>query len=88
MPKASLEELRGRISTGEYSVESGELARDMLSKFALIRRVRLLLMSEDENGADADAGADPRARARRRTRPAGTRPARTAPDGLRKNRPR
>jgi hypothetical protein len=48
MPKSSLEELRGKISTGEYAIDSGMLAADILSKFALIGRVRRLLVSDEE----------------------------------------
>ena len=55
MPHASLEELRGKISTGEYAIDSGKLAADILSKFALIRRVRRLLTSDEQAGAATDA---------------------------------
>jgi hypothetical protein len=55
MPHASVEELRGKISTGEYAIDSGKLAADILSKFALIRRVRRRLTSDEEAGAATEA---------------------------------
>jgi hypothetical protein len=70
MPKASLDELRGRVSAGEYDVDAGALAGDMLSKFELIRRVRRMLMSGDEPG---DPGVVARVRERRRDRAGGAR---------------
>ena len=49
MRKASLQELRGRISAGKYKVDSSDLAADILSKFALVGRVKKLLVSEDRD---------------------------------------
>jgi hypothetical protein len=51
MTTSSLQELRGRVAAGEYAIDSGELAGEILSKFALIRRVGRTLMSEDEAGS-------------------------------------
>jgi hypothetical protein len=73
MPKSSLEELRGQISAGEYAIDSGALAGDILSKFALIRRVGRLLMSEEAAG-DAETGADRQAPDRRQGRSASPSP--------------
>jgi hypothetical protein len=70
MPKASLEELKGRIAAGEYAIDSGKLAGAIFSKFELIRRVRRGLMGEDEEGAAGEAGRGPQPRGRRRARPA------------------
>jgi hypothetical protein len=55
-----LDELRGQISAGEYAIESREVADEILTKFALVRRVTRLLMTEDEG----EAG--PRSPSRRR----------------------
>jgi hypothetical protein len=67
MPKSSLEELRARISAGSYTVDSGRLAGDILSKFALIRRVRREMIGEG-NGVPGDARRGRNASDRRRTR--------------------
>ena len=60
MPKASLEELKGQIAAGQYAVDPGVLADDILSKLALVRRVRRFLFGEDEPGATRapDRGAE------------------------------
>jgi hypothetical protein len=71
MPNSSLEELRGKISAGRYEVDSGRLAWELISKFTLIRRVRRLLIGEDEAPM---AGRIARARSRRWSRPASSRP--------------
>ena len=84
MRKASLEELRGQISSGEYGVDSGKLAADMLSKFALIGRVRQLLVGDDEDSAASRAPA----LARRRSRPGPSESLRRATNAFRKNSPR
>ena len=55
MPKASLEELKGQIAAGQYAIDPGILAGDILSKVALVRRVRRLLMGEGERGAETEA---------------------------------
>ncbi len=73
MPKSSLEELRGQIAAGAYAIDSGVVAGDILSKFALIRRVGRMLMREDQEGAAGEAGRGAQAR-NRRTRPAPSRP--------------
>jgi hypothetical protein len=51
MPTSSLEELRGRISAGAYTVDSGVVAGEILAKFALVRRVTSLMMSDGESAA-------------------------------------
>jgi hypothetical protein len=84
MRKASLEELRGQISSGEYGVDSRKVAADILSKFALIGRVRKLLVGDEEEGA---AGRAP-ARPRRRSRPGPSESLRRATNAFRKNSPR
>jgi hypothetical protein len=76
MAKSSLAELRGQIAAGEYAIDSGELAGDILSKFAVIRRVGRWLMSEDEAAAEPGRAAAPRSRG---TRAAPSQP-RRAPD--------
>ena len=63
MATSSLDELRGRISAGEYAIESGEIAGEILTKFALVRRVTRLLMSED---GQAEAGRQGPARRKQR----------------------
>jgi hypothetical protein len=62
MPMSSLEELSGQISAGDYTIDSRELAGDIVAKFALVRRVGRLLMSEGE--ADAERGPQPGSRRR------------------------
>jgi len=62
MTKSSLDELRGRIAAGEYAVDSGALAGDILSKFEVIRRVGRWLMEADEADADRALAAEPRDR--------------------------
>ena len=69
MPKSSLNELRGVVATGQYAIDSHELAGDMLSKFALVRRVGRDLLGEDE-GAAGDVGRAPQASRRRGAQPA------------------
>lgn len=75
MATSSLEELRGRIAAGEYAVDSGELARDILSKFALIRRVRRRLLGDADEGAVGEAGGGAQRRDRRQPRSASVPPA-------------
>jgi hypothetical protein len=65
MATSSMDELRGRIAAGEYSVESGEIAGEILTKFALVRRVTRQLMAEDE----AEAGPDGPSRRRGASKP-------------------
>ena len=66
MPAATLDELRGRVSAGEYAIDSGEIAGEILTKFALVRKVTRLLMSEGEEPAadESASGAQPRSRTR------------------------
>jgi hypothetical protein len=80
MPKASLEELKGQIAAGQYAIDPGILAGDILSKVALIRRVRRMLTGEDEQGAGPEARGAPPPRQRgsalaawRATQPRGNR---------------
>jgi hypothetical protein len=80
MPKASMEELKGQIAAGQYAIDAGILAGDILTKVALIKRVRRMVMGEDERGAaPEDRGAPPRRQRRsalaawRATQPRGDR---------------
>ena len=52
MPTSSLKELGEQISAGEYAVDSDKLAGEMLSKFALIRRVRRLLARSEQRAGN------------------------------------
>ena len=70
----SPEELRGQIAAGRYPIDSGALAEDILSKFATIRRVRRVMMGEDEEASAGEAGRAAQSRARRGSRPASLRP--------------
>lgn len=73
METVSVEELRKQISAGEYSIGSAELAGEIVTKFALIRRVGRL-MSEGEEGAAGEADRGPQPRRRRRARSEPSRP--------------
>ena len=55
MPKSSVEELRGQVAAGQYAVDPRVLADDIVSKLALIRRVRRVLLGEDEQGRASQA---------------------------------
>ena len=44
MAKSSLDELRAKIAAGEYAIDSGALAGRILTDFAVIRRVRRIVM--------------------------------------------
>jgi preprotein translocase subunit SecA len=80
MSKSSLEELKGRIAAGQYAVDSRTVADDILSKFAVIRRVARRLVSEDEEAQQAAGGTAP---ARNRgSRAAPTRRSRTRDERL------
>lgn len=68
--KSSLHELRGMVAAGQYAIDSRELAGDMLSKFALVRRVGRDLLGEDDEGAAGDVGRAPQASRRRGAQPA------------------
>jgi hypothetical protein len=82
MPTSSFKELKRRVCGGEYAVDSGELADDILSKFALIRRVRRSVISEEEAAAaEAEARRGAKARGRRRE-PAGLGPHRPSRERL------
>jgi hypothetical protein len=83
MRKASLEELRGQISAGDYGIDSGEVAADILSKFSLIGRVRRLLVDDEDEGAgDARRGSE--TRRRRGDRPGPSESLRRATNAYRK----
>ena len=62
MPKQSLEELKGQIAAGEYTVESVQLAGTILSTVGLIRRVKRTLVAEETAEGDAGRGRQPRTR--------------------------
>jgi hypothetical protein len=76
MSATSLDELRGQISAGTYAIDSKELAADLLSKAALIRKVKSMLLNQDEQRSPAESG--------RATRPRGA--ARPAPSSRRASR--
>jgi hypothetical protein len=57
---SSMEELKGRIAAGDYAIDSGELAGEILTKFALVRRVTRRLMSEGEPHPSPARGGTPR----------------------------
>ncbi|HLM31837.1 MAG TPA: flagellar biosynthesis anti-sigma factor FlgM [Solirubrobacterales bacterium] len=44
MAKSSLDELREKIAAGEYAIDSGALAGRILTDFAVIRRVRRIVI--------------------------------------------
>jgi hypothetical protein len=61
MAPDSLTELKGRISAGEYAVDSSEVAGEIITKFALVRRVTRQLMREESQAAAGETDArDPR----------------------------
>jgi hypothetical protein len=64
MPKSSLNELKGVVAAGQYAIDSHELAGEILSKFAVIRRVRRDLPREDDEGTAGDVGRAPQRRRR------------------------
>lgn len=70
MPKASLEELKGQIAAGQYAIDPGILAGDILSKVSLVRRVRRLVMGEDERGAETETERGSQAPRQRGSMPA------------------
>jgi hypothetical protein len=61
MAASSLDELKGRISAGQYEVSSADLADEIVSKFALVRRV-----SRQMREGEAEAGRPSRGRDRER----------------------
>jgi hypothetical protein len=68
MSATSLDEIRGQVSAGSYAIDSKAVAADLLTKAALIRKVKPMLLGEDEQRSPAESG--------RATRPRGaTRPA-------------
>jgi len=73
MPTARLDEIRGEISKGAYAIDSSAIAAEILTKAALVRMVKRLLMSEDEGRSPVDAGRadrpERRVRAERSTPP-------------------
>jgi hypothetical protein len=70
MPKSSMEELKGQIAAGQYAIDPGVLAGDILSKLALIRRVRRLLLGDDEQGGMTGVDRSLQARRQRGSAPA------------------
>jgi hypothetical protein len=64
MPKDSLEELKGQIAAGQYAIDPGILAGDILSKVALIKRVRRMLVREDDQAAGPEERGAPARRHR------------------------
>lgn len=64
MPDAYLEDLKRRIATGEYAVDSAALAQAIITKMALVRRTRRFLANEDERGSPGERQPSPE-RARR-----------------------
>jgi hypothetical protein len=82
MPKSSLEELRVQIAAGEYAIESGALAGDILAKFEVIRRVGRRLRSEDAEAATTDARGAASPRRSRGPQPAPSRPRRSRDERL------
>ena len=69
MAKTSLEELRGRVAAGEYAIDSGALAGVILVDFALVRRVRRLLVGAGDERGEEDGGTSSRRRRRLREGP-------------------
>ena len=70
MSKSSLNELQGVVAAGQYAIDSHELAGDMLSKFAVVRRVGRDLLGKDDDGAAGDVGRVSQASRRRGSQPA------------------
>jgi hypothetical protein len=62
MTTFSVEELKRQVSAGEYKIGAAEIAGEIVTKFALMRRVERL-MSEGEEGG-TDRGPQPRRRRR------------------------
>lgn len=56
MPESSLEELKRRIATGEYAIDSGKLADTIISKLGVIRRVGRILAAQDEDAPGEASG--------------------------------
>jgi hypothetical protein len=61
MPKSSMEELKGQVAAGQYAIDAGVVAGDILGKFALVRHVRRHLTGEDAARAERP-GSLPRRR--------------------------
>ena len=70
VPTTSLEQIRGQISTGKYAIDSSEVAGEILTKLATVRRVRRLM--NEGKGEERAPGPRPR------------RPAPSEPSNLRK----
>ena len=60
--KHSLAELKHRIALGEYAVDPGVLAGEILWKLDVVRRVRRDLAADDSRGSEADRSRQPRSR--------------------------
>ena len=69
MPDAYLEDLKRRIASGEYAVDSATLADVIITKMAVVRRVRRVLAGEAEQDAAAKPSSSDRERPRRGSRP-------------------
>ena len=68
----SLEQIRGQISTGKYAIDSSEVAGEILTKLAIVRRARRLINEGEGKGEERAPGPRPR------------RPAPSEPSNLRK----
>lgn len=64
MATLSFEELKRQISAGEYTISSADVAGEIVTKFALIRRVGRLMSAGEEGAADRGPQAGRRRRAR------------------------
>jgi hypothetical protein len=63
MPVSSVEELKRRIAAGDYAIDSGKVAHEIVSKIAIVRRVKRTLAKEGDAAADVAArGPRPRTR--------------------------
>ena len=56
VPTTSLEQIRGQISTGRYAIDSSEVAGEILTKLAIVRRARRLM----NEGTERAPGPRPR----------------------------
>jgi hypothetical protein len=59
--RSSLDELKGQIAAGAYTIDSRELAGEIVDKFALVRRVTRVLMSEEASTRSPSRRRDPSA---------------------------
>ena len=72
MRDASVEELKRRIASGRYPIDSRAVAEAILSKTAIIRRVKRSLMRQDEAIAGDQDPPGTRTRGQRPSRSAET----------------